>query len=340
VKHRYRAAIVSVSVALVLAVLFNGIAFYLVLNPQRVADQVRVWNFKASAAVAEQVHRDGMTGEGRFLYLASQPTVESKRDFNQTCSAVTTDTSILGCYIESSKRIYLFHETDPRLDGTEEVMGAHEMLRAAWDRTNAAERKVLLVQLDHVLATNHDMDIDLSGRMTTIRHNDPTDANAELYAMVGTEIPTVGKILERSYSRFLTKRSTVTSLSAHSRAFIVALAKEVAELTKSINDLSTTIDAQVTTFNAAVATLDADVTTFNARADRPGGFSTQRQFNVARQALVDRQTSLQATADQINAQIDVYNNDLTKLDSLSETAASLVKGLNIELSPLPDIISA
>ena len=79
---------------------------------------------------------------------------------------------------------------------------------------------------------------------------------------------------------------------------------------------------------------------FNARADRPGGFSTQRQFNVARQALVNRQTTLQATADQLNSQIDVYNDDLTKLESLSETAASLVKGLNIELQPLPDIISA
>jgi hypothetical protein len=151
VKHRYRGAKIAASAALVVAILCNGFAFYIVLNPQRVVDQVRVWNFTVTAPVTEQVHRDRMTGEGKFLYLASLPKVESKRDFNQTCSSVTTDTSILGCYIESSKRIYLFHETDPRLDGTEEVMGAHEMLRAAWDRTNAADRKPLLVQLDRVL---------------------------------------------------------------------------------------------------------------------------------------------------------------------------------------------
>ena len=339
-KHRYRGVIVGVSLALVVAILFYGFALYIGLNQRQVADQLRVWNFTVTAPVAEQMHRDQLTGEGKFLYLASHPQVESKQDFNLTCSAVTTDTSILGCYIESSKQIYLFHETDPRLDGTEEVMGAHEMLRAAWDRTSAAQRKTLLVELDRVLATNHDKDIDLSGRMTAIRHDDPTDADAELYALVGTEIPSIGKVLERNYAQYFTKRTTVTVLSAHSRAFVIALAKEVDELSKTLDDLGTSIDAQVTTFNAAVATLDADVASFNARADRPGGFSTQRQFNVARQALVNRQTTLQATADQLNSQIDVYNDDLTKLESLSETAASLVKGLNIELQPLPDIISA
>ena len=339
-KHRYRGAIVGVSLALVVSIVSNGFAFYVVLNQRRVADQLSVWNFKVTAPVAEQMHRDQLTDEGKFLYLASHPMVESKRDFNQTCSSVTTDTSILGCYIESSKRIYLFHETDPRLDGTEEVMGAHEMLRAAWDRTSVADRKPLLVQLDRVLATNHNKDIDLSGRMSAIRRDDPADANAELYALVGTEIPSVGTVLERNYAKYLTERSTVTRLSAHSRAFVVALAKEVKELSTTIDALSTTIDARVTAFNAAVSTLDTDVDTFNARAERPGGFATQRQFNIARQALVDRQSVLQATVDQINAQIDDYNYDLTKLESLSETAASLVKGLNVELEPLPDIISA
>jgi hypothetical protein len=339
VKHRYRGAIVGVSLALVVAILFNGFAFYVVFNQRRVADQLRVWNFRVTAALAEQIHRDQLTDEGEFLYLASHPKVESQRDFNQTCSAVTADTSILGCYIESSKRIYLYHETDPRLDGTEEVMGAHEMLRAAWDRTSAPQRKILLVELDRVLAINHDRDLDLSGRMTAIRRDDPTDANAELYALVGTEIPSVGKVLERDYAQYFANRSVVTKLSAHSRAFVIALAKMVAALSTTLDALNTTIDAQVTAFNAAVATLDADVASFNARAVRPGGFSSQRQFNVARQALVNRQTALQATADQINGQIDVFNGDLTKLEALSKTAASLVKGLNIELDPLPNIIS-
>jgi hypothetical protein len=339
VKHRYGGAIVGLSVVLVFVIALNGFADYVLLNPRRVADQVRVWNFRVTGAVTEQVHRDRMTAEGKFLYLASHPDVEPKQAFNQTCGAVTTDTSILGCYIESTKRIYLYHETDVRLDGTEEVMGAHELLRAAWDRTSPAERKTLLVQLDRVLATNHNKDLDLSGRMAAIRQNDPRDANAELYALVGTEIPSVGAVLEKNYAQYFTKRSIVTALNAHSLAYVIALAKKVNALTATMDALNTTINTEVTSFNAADSAFGSDVDAFNARAERPGGFSSQRQFNVTRQALVDRQTALQATVDQINGQIDVFNADLTKLKGLSKTAASLVKSLNIELEPLPGIVS-
>jgi hypothetical protein len=339
VKHRYVGVIVGLSVALVFAILVYSLEGYVAFNPQRVADQLRVWNFRVTGAVTEQIRRDQMTAEGKFLYLASHPKVESKRDFNETCSAVTTDTSILGCYIVSSKRIYLYHETDVRLDGTEEVMGAHEMLRAAWDRTSPAERKTLLVQLDRVLATNHNQDLNLSGRMAGIRHDDPTDADAELYAFVGTEIPNVGTVLEKNYAQFFTKRSIVTALNAHSLAYVIALAKKVNALTTTMDALNTTINTEVTSFNAAASTFGTDVDSFNARAERPGGFSSQHQFTVARQALVDRETALQATVDQINGQIDDFNSDLTKLTALSKTAASLVKSLNIELEPLPGIIS-
>jgi hypothetical protein len=339
VKHSYDGIIVGASIGLVFAILFYGFAGYVVLNPRQVADQVRVWKFKVTPAVTEQIHRDQLSPEGKFLYLASFPQVDSKRAFNETCSAVTTDTSILGCYIVSSKRIYLYHETDVRLDGTEEVMAAHEMLRAAWDRTSLTERKKLLVQLDLVLANNNDEDLKLSGRMADIRKDDPTDADGELYALVGTEVSNVGTVLEKNYAQYFAKRSVVTALSAHANAYVIALAKKVDALTTTMDTLNTTIDSEVATFNAAVSTMDSDVASFNARAERPGGFSSQRQFNVARQALVDRQNTLQATADQINGQIDEFNADLTRLAALSKTAASLVKSLNVELEPLPDLLS-
>jgi hypothetical protein len=339
VKHSYRGAIVALSLGLVFAILFYGAAGYAELNRARVVDQLRVWNFTPTAAVTEQIHRDDMTAEGKFLYLASHPKVESKRAFNQICSSVTTDTSVLGCYIESTKRIYLYHETDVRLDGTEEVMGAHEMLRAAWDRMSPTERTTLLVQLNRVLATNNDKDLDLSTRMKAIRKDDPTDANAELYAMVGTEVPSVGKVLESSYAQYLTRRSTVTALDTHSRAFLVALQKKVTTLASTMTVLKKTIDSQRTTFNAAAAQLKSDVASFNARASRFGGFSSQAQFNVARQALINRENSLNAKAKSINVQVDEFNSDLPKLNALLKTAAGLIENLNVDFEPLPDVIS-
>jgi hypothetical protein len=339
VKHTSAGAIIAISLGVVASLVLMSCGAYLAIDQRRVEDQIRVWKFSPPSAIVEQVRRDGMSDEGKFLYLASFPKVESKQDFNRTCSAVTVDTSILGCYLKDTKRIYLFHETDQRLDGTEEIMGAHELLRAAWDRMNAAEHKRLLVPLKAVFSSNHTPDLELAKRMATIRHNDPADFDAELYATVGTDVPEVGPTLEKSYAQFFVKRSAVTALSKHSMAYLVALKHKVNALVSTMNKLGDSIDSQVTAFNTADPALGADVDTFNARARRPGGFATQGQFNVARAALVSREAALEATADQINSQVDVFNADVGKLKALDKSALSLVKSLNIDLQPLPDVIS-
>ncbi len=335
-----RGALVVLSLGLVAGILLYGFTGYLALNTRRVADQIRVWHFTPPAAVIEQIRRTNMSPEGRFLYLASFPKVESKSAFNDTCSAVTTDTSILGCYLEGSKRIYLFHVTDKRVDGTEEVMGAHEMLRAAWDRMTPAQRAPLLVQLRHVLATNNEPNLDLAKQMSAVHHDDPSDYDGELYATVGTEASNIGGVLESSYAQYFVKRSTVTALNAHANAYLIALRQKVDALVAMLNSLNDTINTEVSSFNTAADALDADVSAFNARAQRPGGFTSQGQFDAARAALVARQNTLEATVTQINGQIDVFNADLTRLTGLDKTALSLVKSLNIELTPLSDVISA
>jgi hypothetical protein len=340
VKRITSRAIIVLSAGLVVSIVFNFFIGYLFLDSRRVADQIRVWRFAPTAAVTEQISRDGMSPQGRFLYLASSPKVQAKRDFNETCSAVTIDTSILGCYLETSKRIYLYHVTDPRLDGTEEVMAAHEMLRAAWDRMTAAQRAPLLARLQRVLATNNEPNFDLAKQMASVRHDDPADYDGELYATVGTEASNIGPVLESSYSQYFVRRSTVTALYAHANAYLVALRQKVDALVANLNSLNDTINSEVTAFNSAADALDSDVSSFNARAERPGGFSSEYQFDVARAALIARQDTLQATVTQINAQIDVFNGDLTKLKALDKTALSLVKSLNIELEPLSNVISA
>lgn len=339
-KYSKRIAIVVLAIGLVIGVTANLSVGFVALHPRWASDQLRAWTFAPSAAVIEQMSRDNMSPEGRFLYLASYPKVQSKRDFNQTCSAVTIDTSVLGCYLEASKRIYLFHVTDKRIDGTEEVMGAHEMLRAAWDRLTPAHRAPLLSQLRRVLATNTDPDLNLAKRMSAIRRDDGTDYDAELYATVGTEVSDIGSVLEASYAQYFVKRATVTSLNRHAIAYVVALRHKVDALVTTLNTMNTSINTQVTAFNAAVDALNSDVSAFNARAERPGGFSSEYQFNVARAALVARGDALDATVTQINAQIDVFNADLDKLTALDKTALSLVKSLNIELEPVPDVLSA
>jgi hypothetical protein len=340
VKHNFRGLFVGLGIAAVVGLVLNAGLFYVKLNPQQVHDQLVVWKFLPTASIGEQVKRDGMTSEGRFLYLASQPRVLSRRDFNQICSAVSIDTGNLGCYIDSTKRIYLLHETDKRVDGTEEVMAAHEMLRAAWDRMSTAQRAPLLVQLNHVLYINDDPNIDLSDAISTDRSQDPHDSNGELYATIGTEVPSVGKVLEASYAKYFVKRSTVTALYVHANSYIIALRHKVDTLTSAMTKLNNSITSSVKSFKSAVSTWQSNVASFNARASTPGGFSSEGAFNAARGALVARENSLKREASQINAEIDTFNTDLTTLKGYAKIALSLAISLNIDFSPIEPVTTA
>jgi hypothetical protein len=337
VKHNYVGIVVGGSFLLAFGIVLYSIAGYIVLNHQHALDQVTVWAHKPSASATEQMHRTGMSQDAQFIYTASRPVVESQRDFNSTCSVVTTDTSILGCYIETTKRIYLFHETDSRLDGTEELWAAHEMLRAAWDRMPPAQQRSLVGPLNDVLAAHGGGDINLAGRTSDIARDDPKDRDAELYAMVGTEAPLVGATLEKSYAKYFTSRAVVTTLANHANSYVVALRHKVVALTATIDTLGKSLDVQAKTFNADVKRLGADIDSFNARARTLGGFASEAQFNTQRAALIARQHALQARVKQINGRVDQFNADLKKLESLSTTAAGLVKSLNVDLDPLPGI---
>lgn len=324
----------------VLILVISVAGVYVGLNQRWFDDQLTVWKFTPTAAINEQMKRDDMSSEGRFLYLASEPKVEPKRQFNQICSEVTTDTGVLGCYIDSTKRIYVFHETDKRVDGTEEVMAAHEMLRAAWDRMSTQQRAPLLVQLNNVLYKNDDPNLYLSEDIASDRRHDHKDSNGELYATIGTEVPKVGKVLEASYAQYFIKRSVVTALNAHAISYIVALRHKVNTLTATMDTLNDTINARIKKFDSAAKQLGADVDSFNARAKTPGGFASQGQFNADRAALIARQHSLKATQSQINKQIDTFNADLTTLKGYAKIALSLATSLNIDFKPIQHLITA
>jgi hypothetical protein len=335
VKHRYVALIAAGSSLLAAALFVSATGLYVQQNKQGISDVLTVTSFTPTTTDKEQVTRSAMSKAGAYLFYASRPAVLEKADFNRTCSAVTTDTSILGCYLEYDKHIVLYHQTDKRLDGSEEVMAAHEMLRAAWDRMPSAERARLVIALDKVLATNDDKNLDLKSRMKAIRLDDSADANAELYAMVGTEVPDVGDALEANYARFFTKRATVTKLAAYSRAYVVALTNQIADFASGLDYKNKDLDGRIKSFDKAVKAWNAAVDSFNRRASEIGGFASEGQFNTQRAALLARQKSLVRTQKSINSEIDDFNSQLKQLKSLIKTAEGMVSSLNIELTPFP-----
>lgn len=336
-KYRYIGLISGGSALLLAGLMVSAAAVYAVNNKQHIADLVHVANFTPTAADKEQVKRSAMSTEGQFLFYASKPVVEEKAEFNRICSAITIDTSILGCYLEDSKQIILYHQTDKRLDGSEEVMAAHEMLRAAWDRMPRSEHTKLVTSLDKVLASNDDKNIALTARMKAIRTDDPADANAELYAIVGTEVPDVGTTLEKNYAKYFTKRATVTKLAAFARAYVVALTDQIDDFATDLDHKNDDLKSRVKSFDQAVKAYVSSVDSFNRRASEIGGFATEGQFDSQRAALVARQKSLTGVEKSINSEIDGFNSQLKQLKALVKTAQGIVSSLNIELTPFPKL---
>ena len=305
-------------------------------NTQSIVDTSRADNFRPSAAITTHIARDGMTDRGELLYLASRPSVLPATTFDAQCGSSDPGFGILGCYLPSTQRIYLFDVTDKRLDGTEEVVAAHEMLHAAWDRTSPEVQEQTAALLETAFAKQK-KNKELVERIAAYEKRDPRSRIPELYAILGTEVPDLGSELEANYGRFFTDRSVVTDLHTASNKVFVQLESKAKSLSKKLDSLKKSIASGKKSFASKLSGLNAAVKAFNIRARTPGAFPSQAQFNIERGALVDRATALKKLRAKINSQADSYNKNLKSLRSLNAKAADLYSGINIDTLAIPEL---
>lgn len=320
-------AIIAVVLALVVNVAVIAGVGWVALNTQRVEDQVAVWQFEPSADIQRYAERASMTDEGRFLFYASRPIIAAGQEFDDACASRMEGVGILGCYRPATQTIVLFDVTDDRLDGIEEVVAAHEMLHAVWDRMSTAERDALGPLLEAEAAKLAD-DPKFAETLAFYAETEPGERLNELHSIIGTEFAEVSPELEAHYAEYFTDRSAVTTLHEVSNAVFIEQAAAIADLTARLDELSTSIETDYATYNAGFDTLNSDIASFNSRA-QSGGFTTQAQFDAERAALVQRQSDLQAFYATIDARVAEYNDLLVQLEALNATSAELNESINI-----------
>ena len=200
----------GIAIGLVLGILAQaGIglgAVWIATHEQRIVDQFAVWRFEPEPVVEGYAERAQLTDEGTFLFYASHPSVKGGDAFADTCGSSFENFGILGCYVPAHRTITLFDVTDDRLDGLEEVVAAHEMLHAAWDRMSDAERAALIPLLDAEAAAHAD-DPEFAETLEFYADVEPGQRHNELHSIIGTEFPEVSAELEAHYARFLGDRS-------------------------------------------------------------------------------------------------------------------------------------
>lgn len=328
-RKRARRAMVASGLSTVVAigVVFSGI--YLVQHPQPIIDQVTVWQYEPTPDVERHVERLGLTDHGRFLYYASQPSIESSATFGEHCPAHEGEEGfgILGCYRPANKAIYLYDVTDERLDGTEEITAAHEMLHAAWDRIGDDERG----RLAALLEAEYDRlssDTVFSERMAIYARIEPGEHANELHSILGTEVAELSQELEEYYAKYFTDRASVTSLHAAANAVFVDLKKRTDELVAAMDSLRAEIESDYARYTKETDALNRDVTDFNSRTTATSS-EEFRRLELEREQLLDRKTQLDALYASIQERSDRFDAMRRDLENLNAVSADLQRGLNI-----------
>jgi len=292
-----------------------------------IRDLFTVWNYEPTSVIEGYIERTSMSDRGEFLFKASQPVVTEGEDFNDTCGALEEGTGVLGCYLPSTQTILLFDVTDDRLDGVEEVVAAHEMLHAAWDRMSASERSELEPLLEAEAEARSD-DKKFSDRMALYARVEPGERLNELHSIIGTELQDLSPALEAHYAEFFNDRTAVLTLHLGSEAVLTDIEDRATALVEKLDALNTEIEADYKRYNDGFDDLNNDVDAFNAK-NNSFGFSNQAEFDAERNALIAREAKLVKLFASIEKRSDRYAELLEDLKALNSTTAELNEGLNI-----------
>lgn len=300
---------------------------------QNVVDAIQYYQYTPTPAVSSVAADAGLTDDAMFTFYATRPSIESSDIFNQHCERREPDSPILGCY--AANRIYIFDISDERLKGIKVVTAAHELLHAEYERLPDAEKRRLQPLLEAAYGSVDDEKLD--ARMKYYEKTEPGQSINELHSIVGTEFETISPELETYYARFFKDRAALVALHKQVESTFESLSEEADGLVSQIEKLAFQINADTDQYNRDTEALNQAVQSFNARAGRSGGFTTQAEFQAARQALVSQSNALSVYRQRIQSNITQYKTLLAKLETINAESTSLNESLDSVLQDAPKI---
>lgn len=130
-----------------------------------------------------------MSKKGEILFLRAKPLIANPAQFTSDCTTAATNktgTSVLGCYIPSTNRIYLLKMPSDLYD-EEVTTAAYEMLHIAYLKQSGSQLTKLNADIESDYNNLSPKDTDLSGQVTTFAQTEPGARDLELYSILCTE---------------------------------------------------------------------------------------------------------------------------------------------------------
>ncbi|CAN5327525.1 hypothetical protein BH11ACT2_BH11ACT2_11860 [soil metagenome] len=298
-----------------------------VANRQPILDRITAANVALTPTLQAYEHDTTMTAQGRLLFQASRPVIAPAASFNAECGTSIEGSGVLGCYLPTTARILLFDVTDPRLDGLEQSVAAHEMLHAAWARMGTTDRAALAKPLE-AEATRLERDPAFATLMSGYAHAEPGERVNELHSIIGTQVASLPPVLERHYARYFSDRPAVAAMYQKAEAVFQGIQATAAQLADQLTTLKGTIDGQYASYTNGYDSLNSDIARFNKRAAN-GSISTQKQFSRERAGLVKRRDDLDALYATIQTEKTTWDATRAQLEAINADAEELNESVNI-----------
>jgi len=163
---------------------------------------------------------------------------------------------------------------------------------------------------------------------------EPGEAFNELHSILGTEYLSLGPELEDYYKHYFKDSAALVALHQKVAQTFLKLHEEADSLANEIEKLAHSINSKKAQYDVEVAGFNQSVEYFNTHAQE---FTTQQDFQAARQRLINKSKELGDFRQSILADIAKYKTLLAKLDAINAEAASLNASLDSTLSDVPKI---
>ncbi len=292
-------------------------------------DYYRAQTYQPSSEMARIRESLNLTEQGKFLFNASQPELDSAADFNTNCQSNNSEMAVLGCYTVGT--IYVYNIDSAELDGIRELTTAHELLHAVWARMSEEEKSALNSALAEVRATNS---AKLEEEIGTY---DASESQEELYVRAGTEVANLPETLEQHYAKIFRDQDAVVAYYDRYIGVFQSLQTELDSLAAEMETAKTTIDLKTKEYEKRSGQLNADIVSFNSCAEVVGCFETEAEFSAERAELVMEQEALEVLYEELNglitdynAKVERYNTGVTRGEKLNTLINSNAKPKEVE----------
>lgn len=301
-----------------------GIAGVYLVNFASIQDRIASLFYSPAPEIAELENKINFTDSAIHTFRATKPSLENRDQFNENCRSHDADVSVLGCY--TGGQIYLYNINSAELAGIVESTAAHEFLHAAWDRLPESEKNTLSEQILKVYADHYDeLSEDLS-------NYDDADQLDELHSRIGTQIADLPDSLERYYANYFKDQDAVVAYYTHYITPFNEIKSQITSLKAELDELKADIDVRTELYYSRANALSQAIDEFNSCANQPGCFTSTAAFDSRRAELVDEQNAVEELFNQINADVDVYNqkieeynNNILRTEELQNTINSNAK---------------